>query len=320
MKLSKNDRNYLIKNFPNIKLSYVKNIHKKVSSANIFLAIPKGQKYFAWFRHFKKYSVCFFIEYDSRKRRIKSIFIKNCCFDEKLCMNKGTILYGTIVEVSSQPFFFIEDIYFNKGIDLKSKNHFEKLTLIKTIVKHQIKQVKIHHSDMVFGLPIITNNRHKIEDKLRDIPYNIYCIQHRYLKNNNTYFNERVNIIQEYEKIFIVKAEISCDIYKLFVKNKSKKQLEEHGVAFIPNYKTSVYMNSLFRNIKENDNLDLLEESDDEDEFENIDVDKYVDINKQVKMLCKFSHKFKSWIPIDCIKNGDIALSQDIKVIEKKYK
>ena len=35
-------------------------------------------------------------------------------------------------------------------------------------------------------------------------------------------------------------------------------------------------MNSLFRNIKENGNLDLLEESDDEEEFENIALDKFV--------------------------------------------
>lgn len=320
MKLTKNDKNYLMKNFPNIKLSYVKNIHKKVSSANLFLAIPKGQKYFAWFRHFKKYSVCFLIEYDTRKRRIKSISIKNCCFNENLCINKGTILYGTKIDVSSQPFFFIEDIYYNMGEDLKSKNHFERFNILKKILKNKIKQVKIHHSDIIFGLPIITNNRNKIENYLKDLPYNIYCIQHRYLINNNTYFNERVNIVQEYTRIFIVKAEISCDIYKLYVKNKTKKQLEEHAVAFIPDYKTSVYMNSLFRNIKENDNLDLLEESDDEEEFENIDVDKYVDINKQVMMMCKFSHKFKSWVPVNSIKNGDIALSQDIKVIEKKYK
>ena len=79
-------------------------------------------------------------------------------------------------------------------------------------------------------------------------------------------------------------------------------------------------MNSLFRNIKENDNLDLLEESDDEEEFENVNIDKYVDTTKQLMMTCKFSHKFKSWIPINYVKNGDIALSQDIKVIEKKYK
>ena len=58
----------------------------------------------------------------------------------------------------------------------------------------------------------------------------------------------------------------------------------------------------------------------DEDEFENTDIDKYVDINKQLKIMCKFSHKFKSWIPIHFIEKGDVALSQDIKVIEKKYK
>ena len=35
-------------------------------------------------------------------------------------------------------------------------------------------------------------------------------------------------------------------------------------------------MNNIFRNIKENTNLDALEESDDEEEFENISLDKYV--------------------------------------------
>lgn len=320
MQLSRNDRNYLVKNFPNIKLSYVKNIHKKVSSANIFLAIPKGQKYFAWFRHFKKYSVCFFLEYDNRKKRIKSIFIKNCCFDENLCIQKGTILYGTIVEINNQSFYFIEDIYYYSGYDLKTKNHLKKLNIISNIMHTQIKQVKIHHSDIVFGLPIITKNRLNMESKLNEIPYNIYCIQHRYLKNNNTYFNERINIIQEYKRIFLIKAEIACDIYKLYVKSEIKKQIEEHYVAFIPNYKTSVYMNSLFRNIKENNNLDLLEESDDEEDFEDVRIDKYVDTDKQIIMECIFNHKFKSWIPIRHLEKGEIANSQDIKVIEKKYK
>ena len=40
------------------------------------------------------------------------------------------------------------------------------------------------------------------------------------------------------------------------------------GIAAIPDYKTSVLLNKVFRNIKENDNLDALEESDNEDEFE----------------------------------------------------
>ena len=45
-------------------------------------------------------------------------------------------------------------------------------------------------------------------------------------------------------------------------------------------------MNELFRNIKENSNLDLLEESDDEEEFENVNPDKYVylEILKKIKI------------------------------------
>ena len=54
-------------------------------------------------------------------------------------------------------------------------------------------------------------------------------------------------------------------------------------------------MNKLFRNIKENNNLDLLEESDSEDEFENIQLDKYVkDINPQLSIHNFYRHACKS--------------------------
>ena len=60
-------------------------------------------------------------------------------------------------------------------------------------------------------------------------------------------------------------------------------------------------MNKLFRNIKENNNLDTLEESDEEEEFENIQIDKFVDLNKLFKMRCIFNYKFKKWIPVSVI-------------------
>jgi hypothetical protein len=46
----------------------------------------------------------------------------------------------------------------------------------------------------------------------------------------------------------------------------------------IPNLKSSVYMNNHFRNIKENRNIDYIEESDDEDDFQNTDCNKYVEL------------------------------------------
>jgi hypothetical protein len=68
-------------------------------------------------------------------------------------------------------------------------------------------------------------------------------------------------------------------------------------IAHIPNYKTSVMMNSIFRNIKENRNLDALEESDDEDEISDPGK-KLVDLDKCVKMECAFNLRFKRWHPI----------------------
>ena len=91
MRLTSNDLNYIMGDFPNIKLSYVKNIHKKVSSANIFLAIPKGGKYFAWFRNFKKYSVCvYFWKLITEKILSRGLPLNLACFKDDLCSGLGT--------------------------------------------------------------------------------------------------------------------------------------------------------------------------------------------------------------------------------------
>ena len=42
---------------------------------------------------------------------------------------------------------------------------------------------------------------------------------------------------------------------------------------------------------------DAIEESDDEDDFQNIDADKYVDIHKVLYIECNFNNKFKKWVP-----------------------
>ena len=57
-------------------------------------------------------------------------------------------------------------------------------------------------------------------------------------------------------------------------------------------------MNNLFRNIKENDNLDAIEESDDETEFEDDRDDKFVYLNRSCKMNCRYNYKFKKWYPV----------------------
>ncbi len=101
----------------------------------------------------------------------------------------------------------------------------------------------------------------------------------------------------KFPTVFQVSADIQYDVYHLFACGKEKAMVY-YGVSYIPNLKTSIFMNSLFRNIRENKNLDYIEESDDEADFENIAEDKYVDLNKTINIECVFHQKFKKWIPL----------------------
>ena len=105
------------------------------------------------------------------------------------------------------------------------------------------------------------------------------------------------------------------DIYDLYVLN--EKVYEKFSIAFIPDYKTSVMMNSLFRNIKENINLDALEESDDEEEFENVSLDKFVDLDKKYVMKFLYLSKYKSWQPIEVVQQT-VSQKREILFYKKK--
>ena len=129
----------------------------------------------------------------------------------------------------------------------------------------------------------------------------------------NTYKNE-----YRRELVFKVKPDIQNDIYHLHycdnnINNPDNTNNTDNmfDVAYIPDYKTSVMMNQLFRNIKENSNLDALEESDDEEEFEDERPDKFVYLDKSYNMLCTWNAKFKKWTPIRVAKNED-------KIVTKK--
>ena len=104
---------------------------------------------------------------------------------------------------------------------------------------------------------------------------------------------------KERELIFKVKPDIQNDVYHLYCHDPtSADKLAYYDIACIPDYKTSVFMNKLFRIIKENDNLDALEESDDEEEFENEKEDRFVFLDKVIHMACVYNYKFKKWTPI----------------------
>ena len=129
--------------------------------------------------------------------------------------------------------------------------------------------------------------------------------------NRNKYITKR-------EVVFTMKPDIQNDIYHLYSITDSGSE-SYYDIAHIPDYITSVMMNKLFRNIKENENLDKLEESDDEEEFENDKNDRFVFLNRSYNMVCAYNYKFKKWFPLRLAdKNMTVVNKNKLLLIENK--
>jgi len=299
----------IMEKFPNVELSYEKNLYKKVQhNSDIYLTIPKGRKYFAWLTTYKSSPACLLLELNKDKTSINSIQIGGSSFNKLLTVGSGTVFYGTLFSLNKSSFFNIENIFYFKGKNISHLNQLNKINTIAYILKNHINNVLYTSQSLVFGLPIIETNRNKLLDIIQSLSYDIYCIQHRSLTNNYPFKNERIHIEKKIYANLLVKPHLQNDIYEVFSQTDNK--LISNGFMVVSDYKTSVFMNNLFRTIKENDNLDALEESDDEDEFENTSPDKFVDMDTTYVMNCLYSNKFKYWIPLDITKSSITQNSQ----------
>jgi len=339
----------ILNNLPHIKLSYENIIHNKVYNADILLAIPKGIKSFVWFTTYHKQNVCFIMELNENKKIhiIKKIKVS---FSSDLANGSGTIFYGTKMYYLNNHFFIIEDIFYHKGINVSTNNWHNKFLLFKQILENNIKQ-KCYYT--TFMLPVMDTVYDNLINKITNLKYKIQTIQFKQFtdfntfsymhheklnnllnnNNNNNYINNKIinnniinkiytnkhqNIIQKNSKerkfiVFNVKPDIQNDIYHLYCYNNDNLVL--YDTANIPNFKTSVMMNKLFRTIKENDNLDYLEESDNEDEFENENNNKFVNLKQSYNMCCSYNYKFKKWTPIQ-LSNNNFDKIVELKEIE----
>ena len=235
-------------------------------------------------------------------------------------------------------YFTIENIHYYNGLHLDTTSVFEKLKITNDFFKQQLNSQKQHNAveiglphissslkgasdikpfysafciqkrncnnasneyENVFYFNSVTTHSSSTPAFIpAPAPAPAPAIAFTTNKINNGNNNKNNNNNGKY-KFFMVKADIQNDIYHLSnLDENTNPNVDNELIASIPDYKTSVMMNSLFRNIKENKSLDALEESDDEDEFENVNLDKFVDLSKKIKMKCVYNYKFKKWTPI----------------------
>tara|TARA_Y100000389_G_C17463214_1_gene523359 strand:- start:772 stop:1743 length:972 start_codon:yes stop_codon:yes gene_type:complete len=306
----------LIQKFPEVELSYDNLLHRKVY-ANVYMVIPKGPKAFLWITYVEDKNVAILIILDN-KDKIKTMDVYPMCFDKILSL--GTLIYGTSFSVGQRKHFSCEDIFFYKGCNIKQYSFSEKFRVFKEMFDKYLSQIAFNNNFLIAGIPICCPNYQQAISNETNLPYKIYGIRlynlrHKTSQSLGIYIPKEKFVV---EAIFRVKASIENDIYNLYC-FEPNNFTEPYSSAAVTSYKQSVMLNNLFRTIKENSNLDLLEESDDEEEFENINSDKFVNLNKQIIMKCVYKKQFQKWEPIEVIKDKvKLITRKEAQLLEKK--
>jgi hypothetical protein len=338
MFFTQDEKKELLSRLPSLELSYEPKLHKKVHS-NVYYIIPKGPKAIVWYTYWKDQHVCLLVKLNERGN-YSDVQVFPSSFSDKLAL--GTIIYGTYFLHYNQHYFTCEQLHVYQGNEVHKKPYLEKLNLLLAMFQAEVEQIAYVPSTLVVGMPVMTSTYEDAEAQLNALPYKTYgigmpstfyqrpknhatpqpqpSIQHiQHMQpppqpNNHKSFSNKSYTINNHNQhnqhnlVFKVKAELGADKYMLYTDD--NKMFEQ---ALVSSYKSSVLLNSLFRNIKENTNLDLLEESDDEDEFENTELDRFVDLEKTVLMECVYSKRFKKWEPVKVALVG--SSGKNVKVV-----
>jgi hypothetical protein len=334
MELLSPQTKYALTRFPRFELSYETISHTKVyTNYDIGMAIPQGKKGYMWFTFDKQQDVCYLFELNREKKITKGNKIS---LDFEWSLSLGTVLYGTIIsdETGSTTAFVIEEILYYKGVSLDTARQIDRLSFLHKLFTHITQNTK----NIQIRLPVmwkadIHDNDKTYPDTLpTSVPYVVHHLQYRSSMDTMPFINvfvARKGVVQpvappiialkpQYDyvpakmsfmkpqyrcpTIFQVSADIQFDIYHLFAYGKNNQRIY-YNIANVPTYTTSVFLNNLFRKIRENTNLDYIEESDDEEDFQNLKEDKYVDTTKTLLMTCIFDRKFKKWTPVSVAHN-----------------
>ena len=304
----------IIDRFPNINYNTFISYNNNKSSNILFDTAPDGNnnlyilklyasKAYLWFTYYKNKFICIMsLIHNKINSDTSKYYYYNVKFDDSLLYN-NVLLYGYYICKNNVNYFIIENVlnynnynHYINSIDY-TDNYNIKLNLYSIILNNFITL-----NNYKIMLPYMCYDIDKLFKQLNLVDYNIYSIM---VYKNLKYLGNYILKSNESSKIsatFRVKAHLPPDLYMLYISDNNK--IIEYEYAFINSYKTSVFMNSLFRKIKENKNLDLLEESD--SDFEDISITKYVNLIKTYNIECIYNSRFKKWVPLKLSKNNII--------------
>ena len=302
---------------------------------SVGIAISLGRKYFIWYTYEYGGSkdACYLIGLDKDKH-ICSVEPRKCAIPKGYCL--GTVVYGTMYEPEgAPPIFLADDIYYYCGTNLSNLCFGDRIGFLRDFVKEVGSSgvalpLMWHINGGADQSGIIP------PDLAAKIGYTAHHIQYRLIGRVAPYVNVAIpkrgvipsssagpvssaTVAQKitaasvlkpipkfdyskpayrYPAVFNVTADPQLDLYHLYAYGGAQNPPVYCGLAGVQSFRTSIFMNRLFRRIRENENLDFAEESEDEADFENMDANKYVNLDAVLQIECVFNQKHKRWIPV----------------------
>ena len=318
------DYSHIMHRFPAFELSYETFAHKKVPPIyDIAMAIPAGKKHLIWFTYADGADIAILLDLNKSNQIIGSRRVNVPALTTESYY--GTLLYGTIIQDDELPVFVIEDLCHYRGRNVRHLLFGEKLTYLQKLFEKDLPD-QCAHDGLILSLPYMRVSRDAALDSLpfyesmtKPAKYVSHHIQFRSSGKVAPYLNHiykkpqpvvelstqilvpRTDVnhrLPAYSRaaVFRVVADVRDDVYHMFAHGGQDTNVYVN-VLYIGTRQQSKYMNSLFRNIKENINIDYGEESDDEETFQDMRLDKYVDLAREHNVECVFNRKFRMWEP-----------------------
>lgn len=275
------------------------------------IALPEGVVRHCYFTLHKGQPACFLLEMNGQHAVTKGEMVL-AAFDPSLAA--GTLVKGTLLSCKNKRFFVVWDLILLCSRDVSDKSYEIRTAHLPGFFS-SVAPCPYTQLSLTFASPIEASSFKHCSKLVADLPYTL--VDMLYVRKGTV---PSIRSVQRSQKkgcrsspcIMTIEADATHDIYRLRPYNSPVSR-----VAAVQSLAESRKLNCLFREIRENNDLDLTEMSEDEEFFEDIGHDKYLKKCPAKTVECVYDFKMKRWVILD-VKQGRVASEQNIARIENQ--
>jgi hypothetical protein len=257
-----------------------------------YAAMPKGSIQAAWFRVFRGVPACYLLEIDAKAGRARRWDRVVASFDSTLAA--GTLVTGVVITHRGRRFFSILDIQLYGGRQVEHLRRSERMTCVRAMLR---RTSSANHSPLflTFGLPPTATSRKQANALVTSLPYEVAWLHG--IRDVDTSPGTDISYNAPRAPapgrcVFLVTAMRDQDIYTLSTSDDNSSR-----TACVQTLEDSARLNRLFRRVRETEDPDEQELSEDDEMFEDVSPERYL-AGGPVCMECVYSARFKKWSPV----------------------